>query len=71
MDVVPEAAGLPEIDIHKRGAGSVQAPGREISASISVGVIIHSAGRTLMNNVIYLIGLIVVVLVILSFFGLR
>jgi isoprenylcysteine carboxyl methyltransferase (ICMT) family protein YpbQ len=31
----------------------------------------HQAGRKLMNGIIYLVGLVVVVLAVLSFFGLR
>jgi hypothetical protein len=39
--------------------------------SPTVCAAVHSSGKKPMNSIIYIIGLIVVVLIILSFFGLR
>jgi hypothetical protein len=40
------------------------------AGSSSLGNVTHARGKT-MNNIIYIVGLIVVILFILSFFGLR
>jgi hypothetical protein len=49
--------------------GCASAPSHGAESS-SVGSVIHAKDR-IMNNIIYIVGLVVVVLFILSFFGLR
>jgi small-conductance mechanosensitive channel len=52
------------------GPVTYQLPIRESPFGTRFGYVTHVKGR-IMNNIVYIVGLVVVVLFVLSFFGLR